>query len=190
MNSSDDERNELKARTSLRKLLEELEHTVVSDVDNGVKAIEAARAHKPDAIIMDVKMPEMDGIEAARQITGERPCALIFLTAFSDDQLIVEAGEIGALSYIMKPLRKEDLAPAIQIAIQRFRQIQSLTAEVETLKDNLETRKLIDRAKGILMTRAGLTEDDAYKRIHHQARNQNKKMRDIAQSIITASELM
>ena len=181
---------ELKARTSLRKLLEELEHTVVSDVDNGVKAIEAARAHKPDAIIMDVKMPEMDGIEAARQITGERPCALIFLTAFSDDQLIVEAGEIGALSYIMKPLRKEDLAPAIQIAIQRFRQIQSLAAEVETLKDNLETRKLIDRAKGILMTRAGLTEDDAYKRIHHQARNQNKKMRDIAQSIITASELM
>ena len=177
-------------RSILRERLESLEHVVVSEVDTGIKAVEAARAHKPDAIIIDIRMPEMDGIEAAKQITRERPCAVLFLTAYSEEQLVEQAGDAGALAYLMKPFRKEDLAPAIQIAMQRFRQIQSQAVEIDSLKETLETRKLIDRAKGILMTRAGLTEDDAYKRIHHQARNQNRKMKDIAQSIITASELM
>ena len=177
-------------RSILRERLESLEHVVVSEVDTGIKAVEAARAHKPDAIIIDIRMPEMDGIEAAKQITSERPCAVLFLTAYSEEQLVEQAGDAGALAYLMKPFRKEDLAPAIQIAMQRFRQIQSQAVEIDSLKETLETRKLIDRAKGILMTRAGLTEDDAYKRIHHQARNQNRKMKDIAQSIITASELM
>src|SRR5688500_6184150 len=139
---------------------------------------------------MDIRMPEMDGIEAARQIVTQAPCAILFLTAFSEDTLVEKAGEAGALAYLMKPFRKEDLAPALEIAVRRFRQIHSQNSEIHELKDSLETRKLIDRAKGILMDRHGLTEDEAFKKIHFQARNQTKKMKDIAQSIITASDLI
>ena len=182
--------NDSKARATLTETLETLGHTVIAEADSGVKAVEAARAHKPEMIILEADLPELDGIETARQIMAERNCALIFLTSSMEESIVDRAAEVGSLAFVAKPFRAEELGATLQIAAQRYRQIQSLTAEVETLKDNLETRKLIDRAKGILMTRAGLTEDDAYKRIHHQARNQNKKMRDIAQSIITASELM
>jgi AmiR/NasT family two-component response regulator len=182
--------DEALTRTILRARLEKLGHQVVAEVENGVQAVEAARTHKPDAIIMDIRMPEMDGIEAARQIVTERPCAILFLTAFSEDNLVEQAGEAGALAYLMKPFRKEDLSPAIEVAVRRFRQIQNQASEINDLKETLETRKLIDRAKGILMDRHSLTEDEAFKRIHFQARNQNKKMREIAQSIITASELI
>lgn len=182
--------DEALTRTILRARLEKLGHQVVAEAENGVQAVEAARTHKPDAIIMDIRMPEMDGIEAARLIISEEPCAILFLTAFSEDSLVEQAGEAGALAYLMKPFRKEDLPPALEVAVKRFRQIQSQSQEIADLKDALETRKLIERAKGILMDRHGLKEDEAFKRIHFQARNQNKKMRDIAQSIITASELI
>jgi response regulator NasT len=182
--------DEALTRTILRARLEKLGHQVVAEAENGVQAVEAARTHKPDAIIMDIRMPEMDGIEAARQIISEEPCAILFLTAFSEDSLVEQAGEAGALAYLMKPFRKEDLPPALEVAVKRFRQMQSQGQEIADLKEALETRKLIERAKGILMDRHGLKEDEAFKRIHFQARNQNKKMRDIAQSIITASELI
>jgi two-component system, response regulator PdtaR len=182
--------DEALTRTILRARLEKLGHQVVAEAENGVQAVEAARTHKPDAIIMDIKMPEMDGIEAARQIVSEKPCAILFLTAFSEDALVDQAGEAGALAYLMKPFRKEDLSPALEVAVRRFKELQSQANEINELKETLETRKLIERAKGILMDRHGLTEDEAFKRIHFQARNQNKKMRDIAQSIITASELI
>ncbi len=182
--------DEALTRTILRARLEKLGHQVVAEAENGVQAVEAARAHKPDAIIMDIRMPEMDGIEAARQIVGETPCAILFLTAFNDEALVEQAGEAGALAYLMKPFRKEDLAPALEVAVRRFRQLQNQSKEIDELKEALEARKLIERAKGILMDRHGLTEDEAFKRIHFQARNQNKKMKDIAQSIITASELI
>jgi two-component system, response regulator PdtaR len=182
--------DEALTRTILRARLEKLGHTVVAEAENGAQAVEAARANKPDAIIMDIRMPEMDGIEAARRIVTEHPCAILFLTAFSEDALVEQAGEAGAIAYLMKPFRKEDLSPALEIAVKRFRQIQSQSKEISELKDTLETRKLIERAKGILMDRHGLKEEDAFKRIHFQARNQNKKMREIAESIITASELI
>lgn len=182
--------DEALTRTILRARLEKLGHQVVAEAENGVQAVEAARVHKPDAIIMDIKMPEMDGLEAARQIVSEHACAVLFLTAFSEDTLIDQAGETGALAYLMKPFRKEDLAPALEVAMRRFRQIQSQSQKISELEETLETRKLIDRAKGILMDRHGMSEDEAFKRIHFQARNQNKKMREIAQSIITASELI
>lgn len=182
--------DEALTRTILRARLEKLGHQVVAEAENGLLAVEAARSAKPDVIIMDIRMPEMDGIEAARQIVSETPCAVLFLTAFSEDTLVEKAGEAGALAYLMKPFRKEDLAPALEIAVRRFRQIQAQHNEISELKESLETRKLIERAKGILMDRHGLTEDEAFKRIHFQARNQNKKMKDIAQSIITASELI
>jgi response regulator NasT len=177
-------------RTIIRARLEKLGHTVVAEASDGLQAIEATRLHKPDVVIMDIKMPVMDGIEAARTILAEVPCAILFLSSFNEQELVEQASETGALAYMMKPFRKEDLAPALEMAISRFRQIQSQKREIDDLKETLETRKLIERAKGILMDRHGMSEEEAFKRIHFQARNQNKKMREIAQSIITAAELI
>lgn len=182
--------DEALTRTILRARLEKLGHQVVAEAENGVQAVDAARTHKPDAIIMDIRMPEMDGIEAARQIYGEKPTAILFLTAFSEDTLVEQASEAGALAYLMKPFRKEDLSPALEVAVRKFRQLQGQQEKIAQLEETLETRKLIERAKGILMDRHNLTEDEAFKRIHFQARNQNKKMREIAQSIITAADLI
>ncbi len=177
-------------RTIIRARLEKLGHTVVAEAANGVQVVELARLHHPDVIILDIKMPEMDGIEAARQILAETPCAILFLSSFDEQELIEQASDAGALAYLMKPFRKEDLAPALEVAMRRYRQIQSMSKEIDSLKDTLESRKLIERAKGILMDRHGMSEDEAFKRIHFQARNQNKKMKDIAQSIITAADLI
>ena len=177
-------------RTIIRARLEKLGHTVVAEAGDGQQAIEAARLHRPDVIIMDIKMPVMDGIEAARSILADTPCAILFLSSFNEQELVEQASETGALAYLMKPFRKEDLAPALEMAVRRFRQIQSQAKEIEELKETLETRKLIERAKGILMDRHRMSEEEAFKRIHFQARNQNKKMREIAQSIITAADLI
>ena len=177
-------------RTIIRARLEKLGHTVVAEASDGAQAVEAARLHKPDVIIMDIKMPVMDGIEAARIILSEVPCAILFLSSFNEQELVEEASETGALAYLMKPFRKEDLAPALEMAVRRFRQIRSLLRDVDDLKVALDTRKLIERAKGILMDRHHMSEEEAFKRIHFQARNQNKKMREIAQSIITAADLI
>jgi two-component system, response regulator PdtaR len=177
-------------RTIIRARLEKLGHVVVAEAENGIQAVEAARLHKPDVMIMDIKMPEMDGIEAAKRVLTETPCAILFLSSFNEQELVEQASDTGALAFLMKPFRKEDIAPALEIAVRRFRQIQSQEKEISELKETLETRKLIERAKGILMDRHNMTEDEAFKRIHFQARNQNKKMREIAQSIITAAELI
>jgi two-component system, response regulator PdtaR len=177
-------------RTIIRARLEKLGHTVVAEAGDGAQAIEAARTHKPDVIIMDIKMPVMDGIEAARAILSETPCAILFLSSFNEQELVEQASDTGALAYLMKPFRKEDLAPALEMAVRRFRQIHSQQKEIEDLKETLETRKIIERAKGILMDRHRMSEEEAFKRIHFQARNQNKKMREIAQSIITAADLI
>ena len=177
-------------RTIIRARLEKLGHTVVAEAEDGLQVVEAARLYRPDVVILDIKMPNMDGIEAARIILAENPCAILFLSSFDEEELVQQASEAGALAYLLKPFRKEDLGPALEIAMSRFRQIQSLSKEIDNLKDTLESRKLIERAKGILMDRHGMSEDEAFKRIHFQARNQNKKMKDIAQSIITAADLI
>jgi response regulator NasT len=177
-------------RTIIRARLEKLGHTVVAEAGDGEQAIEAMRLHKPDVIIMDIKMPNMDGIEAARAIMTERPTAILFLSSFNEQELVEQAGDTGALAYLMKPFRKEDLGPALEMAVRRFREITSKSKEIDDLKDALETRKIIERAKGILMDRHHMSEEEAFKRIHFQARNQNKKMREIAQSIITAADLI
>ena len=177
-------------RTIIRARLEKLGHVVIAEAGDGAQAIEAARNHNPDVIIMDIKMPVMDGIEAARRILNETPCAILFLSSFNEQELVEQASETGALAYLMKPFRKEDLAPALEMAVRRYRQIASQSKEIDELKDTLETRKLIERAKGILMDRHRMSEEEAFKRIHFQARNQNKKMREIAQSIITAADLI
>ncbi len=177
-------------RTIIRARLENLGHFVVAEASDGVQAIEAVRVHHPDLVIMDIKMPVMDGIEATKRIMDETPCAVLFLSSFNEQELVDQAGDSGALAYLMKPFRKEDLMPALEVAVRRFRQIQTQAKEIEQLKETLETRKLIERAKGILMDRHHMSEEEAFKRIHFQARNQNKKMREIAQSIITAADLI
>ncbi len=177
-------------RAIIRARLEKLGHQVLAEAENGVQAIELVRLHRPDIIIMDIKMPEMDGLEAARNIVTQWPCAILFLSSFNEEELVEQAGDAGALAYLTKPFRKEDLGPAVQIAVQRFKQIQAQSKEIDQLKETIETRKLIERAKGILMDRHNMSEEEAFKRIHYQARNQNKKMREIAQSIITASDLI
>src|SRR5215216_4472569 len=136
--------DEALTRTILRARLEKLGHQVVAEAENGVQAVEAARTHKPDAIIMDIRMPEMDGIEAARQIVRERATAILFLTAFSEDTLVEQASDAGALAYLMKPFRKEDLAPALEVAVRRFRQLQGQQEKISQLEETLETRKLIE----------------------------------------------
>lgn len=165
-------------------------HRVVAEASDGVEAVERAAKHRPDAIIMDIRMPQMDGISAANEILEQHPCAILFLTAYNEGELVEQAGETGAVAYLMKPLSKEALTPALEIAVRRFRQIQGQSKEIDRLRDAIETRKLIERAKGILMDRHRMTEEEAFRRIHFQARNQNRKMKEIAQSIITAADLL
>jgi response regulator NasT len=177
-------------RAILRARLDTLGHETVAEAENGSVAVELAKTKKPDVIIMDIRMPEMDGIEAAKLIMETSPCAILFLTAFSEHSLVEQATDAGALAYLLKPFRKEELAPALDVAVSRYRQIASKDAEIASLRETLETRKLVERAKGILMKRHNFTEEEAFKKIHFQARNQNRRMRDIAESIITAAELI
>ena len=180
--------DEALTRTILRARLEKLGHTIVAEAENGRQAVELAAEHKPEAVLMDIRMPELDGIEAAKLISESNPCAILFLSALSEDTMIERAGEAGALCYLMKPFRKEDLGPALEIAVKRFRDLRNQKEEIASLKESLESRKVVERAKGILMKRDGLTEDEAFKKIHFQARNANKKMKEIAEGIIAGTD--
>lgn len=177
-------------RLMVKTQLEQLGHEVVAEVETGEDAVRVGVQQQPDVIVMDIKMPGMDGIEAARQLIEQHPCAIVFLTAYTEEELVEQAGEAGAYAYLLKPFRKQELGPSINIALRRFREVQAKDQEVQDLKEALETRKLIERAKGILMDRLGLSEAEAFRRIHFMARNQNKTMKEIAQSIITASEIL
>jgi response regulator NasT len=139
---------------------------------------------------MDIRMPEMEGTEAAARIRDQNPAPIIMLTAYADKDTIRKAEAAGALGYLVKPVNENELPPAINIALARFREIQALRAEVVELQDSLEARKLIERAKGILMQRLGLSERDAYERLRQRARDKRAKMKDIAQAIIEAEELL
>jgi AmiR/NasT family two-component response regulator len=147
------------------------------------------RALKPDLAILDVKMPEMDGIEAARILHEERLAPVILLTAYSDSELIQRAKQAGVYGYIVKPFKQADLTPAIEVALARYQEARELEQQVDDLKETLETRKIIERAKGILMDTYGLREQEAYRRIQVQSMNTRKSMREIAEAIIIAHTL-
>ncbi len=176
-------------RMDLKELLESQGYEVVGEASDGQVAIELARKLKPDVIIMDIRMPNLDGIEAAKILTHEEIAPIIFLTAYSDRELVEKAKEVGVVAYIVKPFKESDLFPAIEIAIARFKEFQLLRKEVEDLKDALETRKLVDRAKGILMDREGLKEHEAFRLIQKASMDKRKPMKEIAQAIILAYEL-
>ncbi len=170
---------------SLRSQLEALGHQVVGEAATGREVVEIARQVKPDLAILDIKMPEMDGIEAAKAITAEQPIPIILLTAYGEEELVERAAEAGVLAYLMKPVSEDDLLPTIALALARFREFQALHQEVESLKEALETRKLVERAKGILMRRLNLSEEKAFRHMQRRSQDKNVKLGEIAWAIIT-----
>ncbi|PMQ02104.1 MAG: response regulator [Dictyoglomus sp. NZ13-RE01] len=176
-------------RMDLKELLESQGYIVIGDVGDGKSAVELARKEKPDVVIMDIRMPEMDGITAAKILTEELIAPVIFLTAYSDKELVEKAKEVGVVAYLVKPFKETDLFPAIEIAIARFKEFLELKEQVKDLQDALETRKLVDRAKGLLMDIEGLKEHEAFRLIQKASMDKRKPMKEIAQAIILAYEL-
>lgn len=183
------EDNDLVSLT-LEEQLKGLGYDVIGIARSGAEAVSLAGRLKPDLIMMDIRMPEMEGTEAAARIRDASPVPIIMLTAYADKETIKKAEAAGALAYLVKPVNENELPPAINIAMARFKEIQNLRSQVTELEDSLEARKLIERAKGILMQRLGLNERDAYERLRQRARDKRAKMRDIAQAIIEAEELL
>jgi response regulator NasT len=173
-------------RLDLKKTLENMGHQVVGEAGDGAKAIDLARSLKPNIVILDIKMPEVDGIDAAKVITTEGIAPVLLLTAYSQKDLIDRAKDAGVFAYLVKPFKEADLMPAIDIAISRYGEFMELESEVTDLENKLETRKAVDRAKGILMDQYGLKEQEAFRRIQVQSMNTRKSMREIAEAIIIA----
>ena len=173
-------------RHDLKETLEEEGYAVVAETGRGDEAVELVRQHEPDVAILDIKMPGLDGLSAAREIAGERRAAVVILTAFSQRDLIERARDAGALAYLVKPFQKADLLPAIEVALGRFREMKSLHDQATSLEDQLETRKVVDRAKGRLMDNHGLTEAAAYAFIQKTAMRERQTMKQVAERIIAA----
>ena len=173
-------------RLDLRKTLENMGHQVVGEAGDGAKAVEVARELKPDIVILDIKMPELDGIDGAKIITTEGIAPVLLLTAYSQKDLVDRAKDAGVFAYLVKPFKEADLLPAMEIAISRYEEFVELENEVTDLENKLDTRKAVDRAKGILMDQYGLKEQEAFRRIQVQSMNTRKSMREIADAIIIA----
>ncbi|MBM3675842.1 MAG: response regulator [Actinobacteria bacterium] len=171
-------------RLDLKELLEEEGFEVVGETGRGDEAVELVRALQPDLAILDIKMPGLDGLSAARQITADRLAAVLILTAFSQRDLVEQARDAGAMSYIVKPFQKSDLVPAIELAVGRYAELQSLEREVDDLAERLEARKAIDRAKGVLMDKYGLTEQAAWRFLQTQAMNRRVKVHEVAALVV------
>jgi AmiR/NasT family two-component response regulator len=171
-------------RLDLREILEEEGYEVVGETGRGDEAVELVRKHEPDVVILDIRMPGMDGLAAAREIGQDRKAAVLMLTAFSQRDLIEEARDAGALAYLVKPFDRNDLLPAIEVALGRHREMIALSSEVDGLEAQLEVRRIVDRAKGILMDSCAMKEHDAFTWIRTTAMEQRKPMRDIALEII------
>ncbi len=174
-------------RMDLRETLEEEGYEVVGETGRGDQAVELARALQPDLAILDIKMPGMDGVEAARIINGEKICGVLMLTAFSQREVVEEARDAGALAFLVKPFQKSDLIPAIEVAMGRFRELRTLTGEIDALGEQLEARKFIERAKGVLMDECGMTENDAFSFIQRTAMSERTRMRDVADRVLDGS---
>jgi two-component system, response regulator PdtaR len=171
-------------RLDLKEMLEEEGYSVVGEAADGQAAVDLAVKERPDLVILDVKMPVLDGISAAEQIAAEHIAAVVILTAFSQRELVERARDAGAMAYLVKPFTKADLVPAIEIAVSRFQEVSALEGEVGTLKDRLEVRKLLDRAKGKLQTEHGLSEPDAFRWIQKTSMDQRLAMRAVAERVL------
>jgi AmiR/NasT family two-component response regulator len=167
-------------------MLERAGFDVVAEARDGAEAVELAAATEPDLALLDVKMPGLDGIEAARRILERRPIPVVMVTAFSHRELVERAVEAGVFGYLVKPFRESDLLPAIETARARHAELTAVRAETDSLRDALEARKLIERAKGLLMERDGLTEAEAFARMRGAAQRTGKTLRDIAEAMVAA----
>jgi response regulator NasT len=176
-------------RMDLKEMLSVLGYQVVGEAGDGKQAVNLARELKPDLVIMDIKMPEMDGITAAKILTEERIAPVLLLTAYSQQELVAGAREAGVIGYIVKPFRQDELQPAIEVALSRFREFCDLEKEIGDLRETLEARKVIERAKGVLMDQYGLKEADAFRRIQKLSMDTRKSMKEIAEAILLAREL-
>jgi len=175
-------------RMDLKEMLTHLGYLVVGEAGDGLSAVHMARELRPDLIIMDIKMPGLDGLSAAKTLTEEQIAPVLLLTAYSQRELIDGAREAGVVAYLVKPFREAELVPAIEIALARFAEFQELRQEVESLRDALETRKLVERAKGILMQAQSLSEAEAFRKIQQISMNTRKPMREVASAILLAHE--
>jgi len=171
-------------RLDLVEVLTGAGYRVVAEAGDGRAAVEAVREHRPDIVVMDVKMPVMDGIAAAGEIAGERLAPVVMLTAFSQRELVERARTAGAMAYVVKPFTEADLVPAIELAVARFDELRSLEAEVRDLGDRLETRKIVDRAKALRQERMRLTEAESFRWIQKTSMDRRLTMREVAQAVI------
>jgi response regulator NasT len=174
---------------NLKETLVGLGYLVVGEAGDGVSAINLTRELRPDLVIMDIKMPKLDGIKAAEVLTQERLAPVVLLTAYSDRDLVERAKEAGVVSYLVKPFREADLLPALEVAMARFNELRTLDKQLGDLKEALETRKVVERAKGMLMEKQGLSETEAFRKIQQLSMNTRKPMKEIAQSILLAAQL-
>jgi len=176
-------------RLDLRTMLEAMGHTVVGEADNGADALRLARALQPDLVIADIMMPEMDGIELARRLARERIAPVLILTAYSEPEMILGADSAGVLGYLVKPFREADLAPAIQIAISRYRELRALEAQTLNLAQEIQARRRIGRAKRVLMQQLGLSEEEAFRRLQQTAEQTGKTLAEVADAVLLAYQV-
>lgn len=174
----------------LQASLKKLGYEVVGEARDGEEAVAQARRLQPDAILMDVRMPKMDGIAATEQIMRERPVAIVMITAYSERELVDSALQAGASGYLVKPVSDEQIEPALQVALSRFSELSDLRGEISDLKEALEARKVVERAKGILMRRFQVPEDEAYRRLQKLSRDRRQPLKDTAAQVIAAAELL
>lgn len=175
-------------RLDISEMLTEAGYEVIGEGSNGKEALDLVRNLKPDLVILDVQMPVMDGIEAASVINEEMLAPVLLLTAFSQLDIVEKAKKAGVLAYIVKPVREEQLFPAIEIAVSRFKEIKDFSDELGSLQDALDNRIILDRAKGILMDSHGLKEDEAYKKLRQYAMNKRLSLKEVAKIVIKAKE--
>lgn len=175
-------------RLDLREMLTEAGHEIVGEAADGQEAVRLAQELRPDIVIMDVKMPVMDGLTASQQITAAEIAPVLLLTAYSQQDIVARATEAGVIAYLVKPVREQQLFPAVEVAVSRFRAWQELGRELEELKESLATRKLVDRAKGILMTAHQMTEQEAYRKMQQFSMAKRITLKKLAEEIIAADE--
>jgi response regulator NasT len=177
------------ARMDLREMLANLGYLVVGEAVDGRSAVNLARELRPDLVVMDIKMPEMNGILAAKLLTEEKIAPVLLLTAYSDREFVDGSLDAGVMGYVVKPYRESDLVPAIEVALARFREFRAIEKELDDTREVLETRKAVERAKGVLMDSQGLREAEAFRKIQKLSMNNRKSMREVAEAILLAHQV-